>query len=205
MVSYMRCKVCGNKAEFRCVVCGEFTCRVHTQLRPICRECIKKKTHKYFTREATVEDKEAIGGLVELFWSESEQVTFNREFTVKELPAFVAVSEDKIVGFISYSELNESDVLIVALGVLPEYQGSGIGKALLLALEEKSRKLLKKRLLVSTSNDDLPALAFYQLMDFQIFEVVPNVIAKKHGGILPGIGNIPIRDEIRLQKDITST
>jgi len=204
MVSYMKCKVCGKKAEYRCVVCGEFTCGVHTQLRPICKECIKKEPRKYFIREATVEDKEAINSLVELFWGEPEQVTFGREFIVKDLPAFVAVSEDKIVGFISYSELDESDVLIVALGVLPEYQGSGIGKALLLVLEEKSRKLLKKRLLVSTSNDDLPALAFYQLMGFQIFEVVPNAIAEKHGGVFPGIGNIPIRDEIRLQKDITS-
>ena len=122
---------------------------------------------------------------------------------MRELPAFVAVSEGKIVGFISYTELNEKDVLIVALGVLPEYQGSGVGKALLSALEKRARESLKDRLLVSTSNDDLPALVFYQLMGFQIFEVVQNAIADKHGAIFLGVGNIPIRDEIRLQKIIT--
>nr|MDO8045376.1 hypothetical protein [Candidatus Baldrarchaeota archaeon] len=33
--------------------------------------------------------------------------------------------------------------------------------------------------MVSTSNDDLPALAFYQLMGLRIFEVVPNATAEK--------------------------
>ena len=58
--------------------------------------------------------------------------------------------------------------------------------------------------MVSTSNDDLPALAFHQLMGFQIFEVVPNATAEKHGEAVLGIGHIPIRDEIKLQKIITS-
>jgi len=58
----------------------------------------------------------------------------------------------------------------------------------------------KKRLLVSTSNDDLPALAFYQSIGFQIYEVKPNVIAEKHNEILAGIGGLPVRDELRLRK-----
>jgi len=65
----------------------------------------------------------------------------------------------------------------------------------------ESRQLSKRRLLVSTSNDDLPALAFYQKLGFQIFEVKPNVIAGKHGQLLAGTGGIPIRDEIRLSKN----
>jgi ribosomal protein S18 acetylase RimI-like enzyme len=60
--------------------------------------------------------------------------------------------------------------------------------------------LQRKKLLVSTSNDDLPALGFYQALGFQIIEVVPNVIAEKHGKILTGIGGLPVRDELRLQK-----
>jgi ribosomal protein S18 acetylase RimI-like enzyme len=140
--------------------------------------------------------------LVEFFWGEPEQTAFNKTILIKEQPAFVAISEDKVAGFIAYCEIDNEDMLIAALGVLPQYQGYGIGKALVSAVEEKARKLSKKRILVSTSNDDLPALAFYQLMGFQIFEVAPNIIAEKHGTIYKGIGNIPIRDEIRLQKVI---
>ena len=60
----------------------------------------------------------------------------------------------------------------------------------------------KKRLFVSTSNDDLPALAFYQTNGFQIYEVKPNVIAMKHGKIISGIAGLPVRDELRLQKTV---
>jgi len=200
----MKCKMCGKEAVYRCVTCGKLVCTTHIQLRPVCEECVRREVRKYFIREASDKDKELISKIVELFWGEQKQATFSKEYVIKDLPAFVALSEGKIAGFISYSELNKTDVLIVALGVLPEYQGSGIGKALLLKLEEKARSSKKKRLLVSTSNDDLPALAFYQLMGFQIFEVIPNAIANKHGAIFLGVGNIPIRDEIRLQKTITS-
>ena len=65
---------------------------------------------------------------------------------------------------------------------------------------KKKLRLRKKKLLVSTSNDDLPALAFYQSLGFQIYEVKPNVIAEKHGMVLKGIGGLPVRDELRLQK-----
>ena len=57
-------------------------------------------------------------------------------------------------------------------------------------------------MLVSTSNDDLPALAFYQSRGFHIYEVKPNVIAQKHGAVLRGIGGLPVRDELRLQKTL---
>lgn len=93
-------------------------------------------------------------------------------------------------------------MLIVALGILPKHQGVGVGRGLVLAVEDKAWALSKKRILVSTSNDNLMALAFYQSLGFQIFEVKPDVIAEKHGTVLPGIGGIPIRDEIRLKKNI---
>jgi len=96
----------------------------------------------------------------------------------------------------------EDVTIIVALGILPEYQGSGIGKSLVGKVEDEAKRLRKKKLLVSTSNDDLPALAFYQSLGFQIYEVKPNVIAEKHGKILKGVGRLPVRDELRLQKTL---
>ncbi|MEM3696118.1 MAG: GNAT family N-acetyltransferase [Candidatus Bathyarchaeia archaeon] len=90
----------------------------------------------------------------------------------------------------------------MALGVLPQYQNLNIGKSLVEKVEEEAKRLCKKKLLVSTSNDDLPALAFYQSIGFQIYEIKQNVIAEKHGMILKGIGGLPIRDELRLQKHI---
>lgn len=198
----MKCQMCENKAEYRCLTCGSLICGNHAYFGTICQNCIKKEKIDFFIYEASHEDKEAIGKLVEFFWGEPQQTAFGKTILVREQPAFVAVVKDKIVGFVSFCEFGENDVLIVALGILPQYQGSGIGKALISTVEEKARELSKKRILVSTSNDNLPALAFYQLMGYQIFEVAPNVIAEKHRAIYKGIGNIPIRDEIRLRKNI---
>ena len=196
----MKCHYCCRDAVFKCGLCGKFLCGEHAQLRIACPECVKKTKLEYTIDRATSEEKKnEIGGFVRGFWGEEEQLTFDRKFKVTELPAYVARFKDSVVGFISTAEVDDA-IIIVALGVLPQYQGSGVGKGLVKKVEDEAIRRRKKRLLVSTSNDDLPALAFYQSVGFQIYGVKPNVIAKKHGKILMGIGNLPIRDELRLQK-----
>ena len=196
----MKCHYCCRDAVFMCSLCGKFLCEEHAQLRTACPECIKKTKLKYTIDRATFEEKKnEIGGFVRGFWGEEEQLTFDRKFKVTELPAYVARFKDSPVGFISTAELDDA-IVIVALGVLPQYQSSAVGKGLVKKVEDEAIRRKKKRLLVSTSNDDLPALAFYQSVGFQIYGVKPNVIAEKHGKIIMGIGNLPIRDELRLQK-----
>jgi len=195
----MKCKYCENDAIYRCGFCGSQLCMEHIKLRTVCSSCLKKSTFEYAVDKAASNDKEKIGKFVKLFWGEEEQLAFDRKFVVEELPAYVAKVESHVIGFISFTEMNDA-VIIVALGVLPEYQGSGVGRRLIGKVEGEAEKMGKKRLLVSTSNDDLPALAFYQSLGFQIYEVKPNVIAEKHGKILKGIGGLPVRDELRLQK-----
>ncbi len=194
----MSCEYCGKDAIYRCNVCGKQLCMEHTKLRTVCSLCIEKTSLKYTIDKAAVDEREKIRGIVQLFWGEEEQLTFDRKFIVAELPAYTANIENDMVGFLSFTEVDDA-VIIVALGVLPQYQGSGVGRRLIKKVEVEAKKK-KKRLLVSTSNDDLPALAFFQSIGFQIYEVKPNVVAEKHGGILEGIGGLPVRDELRLQK-----
>jgi len=194
------CKYCGKDVVYRCSVCGEMLCAEHVKPRTVCPSCIKKTTVEYTIHKVVLdEEREKIREFVQRFWGEEEQLTFDRKFMVAELPTYVAEVENNIVGFISFTEADDA-VIIVALGMLPQYQSSGVGTNLIEEVETKAKTLLKKRLLVSTSNDDLPALAFYQSLGFQIYEVKPNVIAEKHGGILQGVGGLPVRDEMRLRK-----
>jgi ribosomal protein S18 acetylase RimI-like enzyme len=146
-------------------------------------------------------ERKKIREFVQRFWGEQEQLTFDRKFIVAKLPAYTAKVRSTIIGFISFADMDDA-VIIVALGVLPTYQGSGVGRSLVKKVEDKAKKL-RRKLLVSTSNEDLPALAFYQSLGFQIYEVKPNVIAEKHGKIIEGLGGLPIRDELRLQKILT--
>ena len=165
-----------------------------------CPSCVSKQSLNYsINRVIAEEEKETIRKMVKRFWREPEQLTFDKKFVVAELPAYVAKSENSIIGFISYAE-TENATLIVALGVLPKHQDTGVGRSLVEKVEAEAKKTQKNRLLVSTSNDDLPALAFYQSLGFQIYEVKPNVVAEKHGMVLKGIGGLPVRDELRLQK-----
>jgi ribosomal protein S18 acetylase RimI-like enzyme len=172
------------------------------RLRTVCPRPAKKTQLKYDVEDtSSAHERAAVRRFVKRFWGEEEQLTFDRKFTVALLPGYVAKLQGKVVGFISAADMDDA-AIIVALGVLPQYQGSGIGKGLIKKVEEDVAGRGKKRLLVSTSNDDLPALAFYQSLGFQLYEVKPNVIAEKHGKALFGIGNLPIRDELRLQKKL---
>lgn len=196
----MNCKHCENQAIYKCSVCGSFLCAKHLKLRTICSSHTNKTALEYSIENISTEtERNKIQTLVERFWGEQEQQSFDRRFLVAALPAYDAVVRGNVAGFVSFTGTDEA-IIIVALGVLPEYQNVGIGKGLIKKVEAEAKRLRKKRLLVSTSNDDLPALAFYQSIGFQIFEVKRNVIAEKHGQVLKGIDGLPIRDELRLQK-----
>jgi len=196
-----KCHFCNEPAIYVCAVCRKPLCQTHTRILPVCHSCTPRIRVEFSIAEKTEKDSRKIEELTRLFWEEPEQMTFDMKFKIHELPAYIAESNGKLIGFIAHKPLKKS-MLIAALAVLPKYQGAGVGKALIRKVEEKARQLSKKKLLVSTSNDDLPALAFYQKLGFQIFEVKPNVIAEKHGKAIVGIGGIPIRDEIRLYKTL---
>jgi ribosomal protein S18 acetylase RimI-like enzyme len=196
----VNCKYCGNVATYKCSVCGTLVCEAHAKQPTVCPSCIRKTKEKHAIRRASSEkEKDEIRRFVKQFWGEEEQLTFERKYNVAEQPAYVAKAGKKTVGFISFAE-NADHLIIVAIGVQAEHQGSEIGRALVKKVESEARKLQKKRLLVSTSNDNLPALGFYQALGFQIFEVKPNILAEKHGQVLAGISGLPVRDELRLQK-----
>ena len=199
----MKCNSCEKNSVYKCSVCGKSLCPEHVRLRTICPSCIKKRKVEYKINKATSsKEKVTIRKLVKRFWGEEEQLTFNRKFIVSKLPAYTAKSAKDVLGFLSFTETADA-MLIIALGVLPQYQNSGIGRGLVEKVEAEAKRLQKKKLLVSTSNDDLPALAFYQSLDFQIYEIKPNAIAEKHGKVLDGISGLPIRDELRLQKKLS--
>lgn len=196
----MSCEFCGKDALYKCGVCESLVCGEHAKLRIVCRLCMKKTAIKYTIDEVKSEkEREKIREFVQRFWGEQEQLTFDRKFMVAEQPTYIAKLKNKIIGFVSFADMDDA-ITIVALGIMPKYQGSGLGTSLIEKVEVKAKSLRKKKLLVSTSNDDLPAVAFYQSLGFQIYEVKPNAIAEKHGKILRGIGGLPVRDEIRLRK-----
>ena len=198
----MCCEICDNDAVYRCSVCGRLLCAEHLKLRTVCASHLNKAVSTFTVKKVTSEaERTFVRSLVERCWGEEEQLTFDRRFVVAEFPTYVAKLKQSVAGFASFAETDDA-LIVVALGVVPQCQGLGVGRRLIEKVEEEAKKLRKRRMLVSTSNDDLPALAFYQSLGFQIYDVRPDVVARKHGAVLPGIGGLPVRDELRLQKKL---
>jgi ribosomal protein S18 acetylase RimI-like enzyme len=197
----VRCQTCSKNAVHKCSVCGQLLCNEHSTLRTVCPRCSKRTSVNCAIEKISEREKTSIAEFVRKFWGEEEQLTFDRKFIVSELPGYVAKVKRKTAGFVSFAEADDA-LIIVALAVSPEYQGCGIGKRLIHRVQNDAVKSEKKVLLVSTSNDDLPALGFYQSLGFQLYEVKPDIIAEKHGGAFEGIGKLPIRDELRMRKKL---
>jgi len=176
--------LCHKPAVYRCSVCEKALCSRHTRVHTVCSSCISKNSFDYAVESVKTGDGRAsIREMVRIFWGEQEQIAFDRKFVAADLPAFAAIVDGEVVGFISFAEERDT-MMIVALGVLPSHQNAGVGRKLVQKVEDLARETGKEKLLVSTSNDDLPALDFYQRLGFQIYEVRPNVVAEKHGGVV---------------------
>jgi GNAT superfamily N-acetyltransferase len=140
----MSCKYCKKDAIYRCGACRRLVCGEHAKFRTLCPLCIKKTTLDYSIDKVTLDkEKKKIQEFVKRFWGEEEQLTFDRKFIVAELPAYLAKSRSNIIGFVSFAKLRDA-IIIVALGVLPQYQNAGIGKSLIEKVEAETKKLGKK-------------------------------------------------------------
>jgi ribosomal protein S18 acetylase RimI-like enzyme len=193
----MRCALCGEPAWYRCARTGVSICARHAQVEVVAA-MEGEWRQQVPVREAEPKDRERLEELALHFWGETEVECFDSVYDVLQLPALVAEMGSEVAGFLSYAVEHER-VNLVMLNVLPEYQGRGRGEALLEEAIESARRNGLKRVIVATSNDDLPALGFYQRRGFVITEVVPGRILEHHGGEEEGFAGIPVRDEMRLE------
>jgi GNAT superfamily N-acetyltransferase len=186
-------------AVLRCSRCGRFvdwdearvqvicSCRPHIELPPV------------MVREATDDDRAAARELIERDFGRTRIVAFGEVMDTDQMPALVAVMRTEPSGALAYRLMGDA-LHIVALATDPMWQRSGVGGYLIAEAELLARRLGLKRLLISTTNDNLPALYFYQRRGYRISEVVPGSVIAHTQQERPGFAGIPVRDEIRLEK-----
>jgi len=120
---------------------------------------------------------------------------------VLESQNLIAEADGEFAGLLSVA-VRGGEANIVFLSVYPEYQGTGVGSALLRAADKFADKRGLPFLRASTTNDDIPLLYFYQRHGFTIYEVGVGEIADKFGSATPGFSLIPVRDEIRMRRAV---
>lgn len=183
----------------RCSRCGKFVDWDDARLQVVCNCRPRIELPPVLVREATDTDRAAARALFERDFGRTKIVAFGEVMDVDEMPALVAVVTEEPAGALAYRLLGDA-LHIVALATDPMWQRSGVGAYLVAEAELLARRLKLARLVVATTNDNLPALYFYQRRGYRLMELaLDSVIAHTHQA-LPGFASIPVRDEIRLEK-----
>lgn len=141
------------------------------------------------------------GRLVRL-WHGDTMVVHGRVYSVDEVEVLVAVDRTGIVGFLTYAMDDRGRLEIVSADAA--MRSRGVGRALVTAAAERARAGGASRLVCTTTNDNVDALAFWQIMGFELTAVRPGAVAaaREVKATIPHTGahGIPIRDEIDLER-----
>mgnify|MGYP005853023707 CR=1 FL=1 len=200
------CDFCDQPAQYVDSHTGQAICLAHARLEVRARPPHgqgQPRGAPLHIRLARPSDRRAIQALALHFWDETDMDCFGREYHMLDLPSYVACDADQVVGCITLGEdMAEGALTIVMLNILPGYNGRGAGRALVASAEAHARALNLPLLRVATSNDNLLALYFYQRLGFVISGVLPGAISDHLEAGLRGLADIPIRDEVQLERPV---
>jgi ribosomal protein S18 acetylase RimI-like enzyme len=169
------------------VVCG---CRPRVDLAPP------------LVREATSADREVAEDIFRREFGGRQLIADGEPVTTERAELLVAENEGGVTGALAWRRLSDA-LHIIALATDPMFQRGGLGSYLLAEAELLARRLSLRRIVVTLSNDNIPAQYFYQRRGYRLTKVIAGAIAshpRNHG--LAGFAGIPIVDEIQLAKDL---
>jgi len=158
-------------------------------------------------------DKEAVKAINEFYWDATEQDIFGRTYDIFDCENYLAVPRPDepaahdpnchgIAGNVALKVEDEGFLHIVVFHIWPVWHGRGVGRALLNKSIAEARLRGLDTIKLGTTNDNLPALYFYQRAGFVIDEVVLGEVEHEYGFEMCGFAGIPVRDEIRLRLDL---
>jgi GNAT superfamily N-acetyltransferase len=133
-------------------------------------------------------------------WGGSIVVAHGEVFQPAKLPALIAEPRE---GLVTY-QVRDDTAEVVTLDAFTPRQG--VGTALLAALVDMLRRRGCRSLCLTTTNDNVDALRFYQRRGFRLagIRIAAMEQARKLKPVIPLIGRhgIPMRDEIDLHCDL---
>jgi N-acetylglutamate synthase-like GNAT family acetyltransferase len=190
----------GKPSVLRCSRCGKFVDWREARLQVVCECRPRLELPPVDVREATEQDRDNVTRLFRRDFGRTKIVAFGSVMSLEEGPALVAEMNGELAGALGY-RLREDALQIVALATEAEWQRSGVGGHLVLQAEALARRLGLGKTVFCATNDNLPALYFYQRCGYVISEVVVgSLVAIVPPGAPSGFAGIPPRDEIRLEK-----
>lgn len=197
---------------YHCSICGRPLSRDGGRLRLVCRDADchgdRPRPAPIQVREGDENDRVRLIGVSKRFFGSSHLHVFGEVFPLSKCPFLVVEFDDERAGYLSYAMQfpAEHEATVVLMVVLPKFQGRGVGKALQGAMDAVCRPQGIRRLHVSTTNDNIPGLYFYQRLGYRLHGLdagrAAEALAAQGETEQQGFGGIPIRDEIHLIKDL---
>jgi ribosomal protein S18 acetylase RimI-like enzyme len=146
-------------------------------------------------------DRIVVGRLVLELQHAHTAVAHGEVFFPASLPGFVVEQQGKVLGLLTYMT-NGSLMEIVTVDALR--RGRGVGSSLIDAAVHRARQLGCSRIRLTTTNDNLDALRFYQRRGFRLSALRPDAVreSRKLKPEIPSVGDygIPITDELDLER-----
>jgi GNAT superfamily N-acetyltransferase len=138
-------------------------------------------------------------------WGSPQVACLGGLYDACQLDGFVADLDGTPSGLVTY-RVDDDGCEVVTLDSLAS--GHGIGAALLEAVAEEARKRGCRRVWLTTTNDNLPALRFYQRIGWELValhrDAAEEMRRLKPSISLTGLDGIPIRHALELELSLSS-
>jgi ribosomal protein S18 acetylase RimI-like enzyme len=144
-------------------------------------------------------DRPTVEWLTTQLWGAPEVAVHDGVFHPANLPGFIAERAGRIAGLVTF-EVRRGILEIATINALDRYQG--IGTLLVQAVRTEAKRLGCHHVTLTTTNDNVAALRFYQRRGFQLAALRPGAVdrTRQLKPEIPRTGDfgIPLRDEIDL-------
>ena len=192
----------GRPAALRCGRCGRIADWNDARLQVVCGCRPRLELPPPLVREAAAGDR---ARALEIFSREfrgRQLVANGQPVSVDNAELLVAETEGGLSGALAWRR-HDSALHIIALATDPMWQRAGVGGYLVAEAEALARRQGLPRVLVTVSNDNIPALYFYQRRGYSLSAVLSGAVASQPANRdLSGFAGIPIRDELQLSKEV---
>ncbi len=144
-------------------------------------------------------DRPTVEWLTTQLWGAPEVAVHEGVFHPANLPGFIAERAGRIAGLVTF-QVRPGILEIATINALDRYQG--IGTRLVQAVLTEAKRLGCHHVTLTTTNDNVAALRFYQRRGFQLAALRPGAVdrTRQLKPEIPRTGDfgIPLRDEIDL-------
>ena len=146
-------------------------------------------------------DRDAICQFITEHWHAPHICIRDKLYYPHQAEAFIERRDGKIAALVTYEQQGDAILMITQNSIEP---GAGIGASLVLKVIEEARKRKVRRIWLTTTNDNLKSMGFYQRMGFRLVAVHRDVVSGGRQSLKPelpefGVNGLPILDEIEME------